>query len=477
MLIEFKVANFLCFKDEVTLDLRPAGRDREHLGNIWEGRRHRALKSVALFGPNASGKTSLLHALSVFTDFVTHSVTRMNVGHMIRGIVPFKLSKSTASRPSAFEVLLELDGAGYRYRIEVTRDKVLREVLERQDAAKNSAWLTLIDRDVPAERCELHERLGSEARRKRIIEDTRDNALILSRAAERNVQLLVPLYEWFDWNVKHLPAGTADGSLDSHHLRAIAKIASAKPELLARLTDFICDADTGIARIGIENDPLGGSDFALEDEPDESALVSKTLMTLYQETQDRVIQTLTSDYGRFGDVPSPFKEFYTEHDGNDGKPVRFSLTEESHGTLRYLRLMASFLLQCREGCLMAVDELHTGLHPLLARRALQMVHSAEFGRAGAQLLFTTHDATLLDPNLLRRDQIMLMQKGSDGAAELYSLWDFEKMPRNSAAWARNYLAGRFGGVPVFGPSLADIPREEQPTALVASGHEKPAQDR
>jgi AAA15 family ATPase/GTPase len=94
-----------------------------------------------------------------------------------------------------------------------------------------------------------------------------------------------------------------------------------------------------------------------------------------------------------------------------------------------------------------------------------MAHSEEFSNAGAQLLFTTHDSTFLDRTLLRRDQIVLTEKDADGAAQVFSLWDFEKMPRNAAAWERNYLAGRFGAVPVFGPSLADIPQADRPTPV------------
>ena len=151
--------------------------------------------------------------------------------------------------------------------------------------------------------------------------------------------------------------------------------------------------------------------------------------------------------------------------------MRFAAGDESAGTLQYLRLVGFLLRHCATADLLAVDELHAGLHPQLARGVIQIAHSPEFGTAGAQLLFSTHDATLLDPSLLRRDQIVLAQKGPDGAAELYTLWDFEDTPRNTAAWGRNYLAGRFGAVPVFGPALADIPQAEEPTPVKRSAGE------
>ena len=90
MLIEFRIANFQCFRDEAVLSLQPGGRDRELTGNIWQGNRYRALKSAAIFGPNASGKTSLLQALSVLSSFVERSATKMTVGDPIEGMSPFR---------------------------------------------------------------------------------------------------------------------------------------------------------------------------------------------------------------------------------------------------------------------------------------------------------------------------------------------------------------------------------------------------
>jgi hypothetical protein len=80
---------------------------------------------------------------------------------------------------------------------------------------------------------------------------------------------------------------------------------------------------------------------------------------------------------------------------------------------------------------------------------------------GAQLIFATHDVTLMDPQLFRRDQLWLVEKNPQGASELYSLYDFKESeggarPRSTEAFVRNYLAGRYGAVPSFGPALEDL---------------------
>lgn len=464
MLIEFKVANFQCFRDEVALSFQPGGRDTKLQGNIWKGHRYRALKSAAIFGPNASGKTSLLHALYVLCEFVEDSATRMNVGDPITNMRPFRLSSATRNEPCCFEVLVELDGTGYRYRVEATRERVHREVLECQGSAKKAAWLTLIDRNSMEQRCVLHDRMGSDSRRSQIIEDTRDNGLILSRAAERNVEPVVPLFKWFSQSVRHLQGGVGSPP-DAMQLGPIARQAADDPRLMKQLSDFVRDADTGIRRVGTETDPQATDGFVVEDMEDVPPKMREAVNAIKEATK-QLRQMLEDTSAKSNDdVSLEALRFFTEHLDADKNPVRFSLHDESTGTIRYLCVVARLLRHCAAADLLVVDELHTSLHPQLARRVVQMAHSPEFGSAGAQLLFTTHDVTLLDPSLLRRDQIFLTQKDRDGAVELYSLWDFEDMPRNTAAWARNYLAGRFGGVPIFGPSLADIPQADEPTPV------------
>jgi hypothetical protein len=95
-----------------------------------------------------------------------------------------------------------------------------------------------------------------------------------------------------------------------------------------------------------------------------------------------------------------------------------------------------------------VDELDSSLHPLLVRRLISMFHDPVLNSGGAQLIFSTHDTSLLDHRLFRRDQIWFTEKDGDQVTRLFPLTDFS--PRKLEAWERGYLAGRYGAVPYFG---------------------------
>jgi AAA15 family ATPase/GTPase len=95
-----------------------------------------------------------------------------------------------------------------------------------------------------------------------------------------------------------------------------------------------------------------------------------------------------------------------------------------------------------------VDELDTSLHPLLIRFLLNHLHSPETNRHNAQLVFTTHDTTVLDQTLLRRDQVWFVEKGAENATRLYPLSDYK--PRKGEALQKGYLYGRYGALPFTG---------------------------
>ena len=130
--------------------------------------------------------------------------------------------------------------------------------------------------------------------------------------------------------------------------------------------------------------------------------------------------------------------------------------DESIGTQRFFGLAGCFLEAIAHSFVLVIDELECSLHPLLTRKLVELFQASNAGVSGAQLIFTTQDSNLMDEDLLRRDQIWMAQKRTSGATELFSLYDLQERPRTTEAFERNYLLGRYGGVPNFGPSLEDL---------------------
>ena len=110
----------------------------------------------------------------------------------------------------------------------------------------------------------------------------------------------------------------------------------------------------------------------------------------------------------------------------------------------------------RSGTTIVLDELDCSMHTALTRSLIELFQSSKENRKGAQLIFATHDSSLMDPTLFRRDQIWIVEKDSSQASQLYSLYDFEEKPRKDEALEKRYLAGRYGGVPTLGATFEDL---------------------
>jgi AAA15 family ATPase/GTPase len=142
-----------------------------------------------------------------------------------------------------------------------------------------------------------------------------------------------------------------------------------------------------------------------------------------------------------------FHKILTMHDATKGRAVAFSLSEESDGFRRLLNLLPALYRVKAGGGVFVVDELERSMHPMLARKFIEFfLNVADVARS--QLIFTTHESTLLDQDLMRRDAIWFAEKDDAGASHLYSLADFHV--RTDLDIEKGYFAGRFGAVPFLG---------------------------
>lgn len=258
---------------------------------------------------------------------------------------------------------------------------------------------------------------------------TRDNGLLLSRAAELNFHLAGELYLWFTKSLWIFDLSQPTLLLTQQ----TAGMLMADPTIKARVLNLLKDADFGITEIQAESKPL----------------------VLPKETPDP-LKRMISDMSPF--APMQTVDVRITHLASDQTPVVFSLQEdESQGTQRFFAIAGPIINALDHGATVVIDELECSMHSLLSQKLVSLFSSPEANPRGGQLIFSTHDSSLMNPALLRRDQMWIAQKRQNGDTELYSLFDFEGQdkPRKNEAFQKNYLSGQYGGVPQFGPVFED----------------------
>lgn len=441
MLIRFVVKNFRSFKEEVVFSLLP-GRMQKHADHIVPGSEHGidVLRGALIYGANASGKSNLIKAMAFAQDFILEGTRPKQV----IPVEPFRLDKTCINEPSRFEFEFIVAQQAYAYGFAISRQRVHEEWLYSLSMHDEQP---LFERETDAEG-KTQAKFGDSAIRsddeRQFLEfiktATRPNQLMLTTAAENNVSAFEAAYEWFRETLKIIfPSSKARGIQVGVHK---------DQKFTQALTSFLRAMDTGIAEVCIK--PV--------DEP---------------QLPDSLLEQISADLNITGTSPS--EEERPEHlivvDGPHGEryllqhseigeletyalgtrhqagkeSVDFDLVEESDGTQRLFDLFPT--IYGTEDRVFVIDELERSLHPNLVTRFIR--HFLQ--ESSNQLIFTTHESTLLDLDLLRRDEIWFVEKSPDGASMLYSLESFK--PRHDLDIRKGYLHGRFGAIPVFGSSL------------------------
>ena len=418
MLVEFRIKNFCSLRDEQVLSL-VATKDKTLQDSNTQATGISAapnvLRSVVIYGANASGKSNLIKALQYMRGVVTESATAIAPGQIF-GVQPFRLDSDSANQPSEFEVTFLLDGVRYQYGFAMTAQRVVGEHLLVYKAFKPQKWFTRrFDIDTGQDVYEFGSGLKGP---KNLWEGaTRPNALFLSMAVQLNSIDLRPVFEWFS---NQLVIFNEQSQLSPQVSIQMLKHAQGRKDIC----NFLTNADLSLSDIEVETRTVPGQSVHLD------LLVGKTEVRVENIEEHKV---------RFHHV--------TKH----GTAV-FDLLEESNGTRNLLFLAGPVLNILRKGLTLIIDELDTSLHTLLVRELVRLFHLSDINTKGAQLVFTTHDTSLLDaPDLFRRDQVWFVEKNRDQASSLINLSEFS--PRKNEALERSYLIGRYGGIPFLNDTL------------------------
>ena len=391
MLVQFMLKNVLSFKEETIIDMTAINAYKEHECNLIDyGNKEKFLKVAAIYGANASGKSNICIAMEYFRSIIISSLN--NVGNdektaIQKYYVPFSFESKNEN--SEFQIVLILDDFEYKYGFEYNAECIVTEWLYRKNLQTNR-FSTIFERTTEKVEFGPSVRKECDVYKEQIPAETL--ALSFLNKLKLNTDIFKVVYSGITDIVPFQTYFWEDEELDKWLKRFLPKaIDDYKDELVEYLTAI----DTGIRDIE------------------------------YDDSEKEV-------------------SFMTFHKGKDGDVYVLDLSCESEGTIKSILLYIWAHAAVRGDGIMFVDELNIKLHPLLLKFIIDLFYSS---KSKAQLIYTTHDTTLLDKKFFRRDQIWFVQKDEFGYSELSALSDFKV--RSDASFEKDYLAGVYGGIPML----------------------------
>ena len=434
MLIEFSVTNFRSIEARQTLSM-VASADTAHLQrNVTpvQEKDLRLLRSAAIYGPNASGKSNLLRAVETLRLMVWVSAAGQEGQRL--PVVPFLLSKESAGKPSAFEILfIADDGVRYHYACEASPERVYKEWLVAYPHGRPQRWF---EREYLPQTNSYTWWFGpnfkGERTERKVWQDfTRSNALFLSTAIQLNNAQLRPAFTWITQRLIVLLPGVGVNFNPALSLNLLQQEKN-------RIMDFMRAADIGIDRLELKEEELVPA-------PPPPGPVMPGAARLRIEIGLPPGEGLPS--GASPQVPKAYRVMALHKMLDANEEVPLDMSDESDGTRKLFEFVGGWVHAFDWGATLLVDELDRSLHPYLTRFLIEWFNNVA-NEKNAQLVFTSHDTTLLDTDLLRRDQIWFAEKDERQSTHLYSLLEYS--PRKDEALERGYLKGRYGAIPFIG---------------------------
>jgi AAA15 family ATPase/GTPase len=372
------------------------------------------LKSVAVYGANASGKSNLMNAMILFISLIKFSKQIAS-----REIMPFIFDKTSSSNPSTFEAKYISDGVIYNYGFSLDSQRVHKEWLHSYPKKQKRK---LFERSLIKRSDKYKYQYGPhwKGEKKRLEKLTSHELLFLHVCNKFNHKVGKEAIKWFN-NIfmTYGDIGIMQNILEKLVSSMIQDGTFPRKDVI----DFLKKADLGIDDIIVESKQSKGKTLPFAEVPE-------SVKNMLEKDYDlNTIHRMINKKGNEKDVIMPF-------------------SNESDGTKKYYSLSVPFLVAIRRGMIFTADELDRHLHPLLLQNLIQMIHDKTFNKNDAQMIFTAHDTSILDSRLFRRDQIWFTEKNKSGATQLFSLWDIKGVKKNENL-VRNYLAGHYGAIPIL----------------------------
>lgn len=407
MILEIKIKNFFSIRDEVILDLRAAksksSKSMSLEGNTIDiGQGEKVLKTVAIYGSNASGKSSVIKAIRFCCSMVFESHNHNE--NTVYNFKPFKLD-SKIDEPSEFGIRFLMEGIQYYYTFSLTTTQILKEALYFYPKGKQSR---IFERDENAgnSKNDKYKFSGEIKRPLDVAESTSNKTLYVSRASQMDRSIAKKVFSFFN--------ETFILNYHGQSIEHVNQIISDEKQFILKALQI---ADSDIVNIECNKEKVKSQAIRLN------------------------INQFGKDEISNHEVENEVLKITTYHKSNPKVPFDF-YTEESDGTQKLMFIILKLLDIIRNKKILMIDEIETSLHTKIVEYILWLFkHSTN-----SQLIFTTHNTNLLNFDLLRKDQIYFVSKAENGSSELYTLYDFKDFRENMDP-EKGYLMGRFNAIP------------------------------
>ena len=430
MLLRFGCSNHLSIREFQEISLLAPTKLSKKKDNLLEvaGSKFKALRSSAIYGANASGKSNFIKSIVFMRHMVMNSHARFLPDQEINNTT-FMLDNESLAAPSQFECDFVNEGIRFSYGFTILNHKILNEYLYAFPQGHKQTWFSRDEGDQKNKKFYFGSQLKG---RNALISDlTRSNSLFLSAAAQQNHEQLAPVYGYFDRLISsNIAFGEHPQSMITDMLEGNRR---------KWVLEFLRGADTGIFDASVQT----------RDVPEEIKRFEELLTSSWKKSDLNTKSTL--------ELKVDNREISFGHLSNSNSLVFLPYAAESAGTRRMLELLASMIHSLDRGGLAVIDEIDASIHTLVASKLVDLFNKSEINTKSAQLLFTTHDTNLLCNGTMRREEIWFAEKNSKGETHIYPLSDYQLREGDNVE--KGYLQGRFGAIPFFG-NIGDLETTE-----------------
>ncbi len=412
MILEIRLSNFFSIKDEIVLDLRAGNintqKSKALKQNVFDFGKTKVLKTVALYGANASGKSNIIKAIRFCNSmvFISHTFNE----NTTFSFMPFKF-KAYPNKPSTYFIRFVSNNVEYEYSFSLTGTEIITESLYYYPKGRRAKIFT---RD---------ERLGKSKKEKYsfgtlikrpmdVVENTSRKTLYVSRASQMDRIVAKEIFKYFN--------ETFILGYNGFNARSVEILLTENKELLLQALKI---ADNDIVDIKTKKELQKGKNLKFD---------------------------FASNHTSVEDVEEEHLKITTYHKSSPKIPFDFN-TEESAGTKKLFFIMLTILDIVKNNKILLIDEIESSLHPAIVEYIIEMFNASK----QAQLIYSTHNTKLLNLNKLRKDQIFFVNKKEDASTDLYSLYDYNDF-RDTMDVEKAYLQGRFDAVPFIDDSTKNL---------------------